>query len=364
MNESLTNRQIAFIVYGAIVGYGVLGLPKIVAESAGTGGWFSLFIATVIAIVITYIITYLGYVFEDKTLFEYSQILVGKPITYIFIALYIVYFFLVFTMIARMSSEVTKLTILAKTPVWAITLLYLVVVYYAVIKGIKVVARICELYGLFVIIGALILQLLIFTQGRIINLRPYFVMEDIVQYVKASMKLIIPFLGMEVITFVPLRKENNEAILKYTTLMIAFIGLSYIAVFEANISVIGIDDIIHYKDTITFTVRSIDVKYLEFFSRLDSVLLLVWNMAVFTTIMMFAYGTTFYMSKFLKSHSFKLVAFIVLATSFVISQVPKTTDQVEKLIDYAGYLSIIAAVVIPIILLIITKVKKYDKRVQ
>lgn len=38
MNDSLTNRQIAFVVFGVIVGYGVISLPKNVVETAGSGG--------------------------------------------------------------------------------------------------------------------------------------------------------------------------------------------------------------------------------------------------------------------------------------------------------------------------------------
>ena len=33
MNEHLTNRQIALLVFGGIVGYGVIGLPKNIAEA-------------------------------------------------------------------------------------------------------------------------------------------------------------------------------------------------------------------------------------------------------------------------------------------------------------------------------------------
>ncbi|MGF7060300.1 GerAB/ArcD/ProY family transporter [Brassicibacter mesophilus] len=363
MNETLNNRQIAFIIYGTIVGYGILALPKQIAENAGTGGWVPLLLATIASIIITYIIAYLGCVYENKTLYEYSQILVGRYITYIFLALYIVYFFLFFTMIARMSGEVIKLTILLKTPVWAISLLYLIVVYYAIIKGIKVVARICELYGFIIIFGAFIIHFLMFTQGEMINLKPFFVIQDVQEYIKTSFKLVIPFLGMEAITFLPLRKENKKGIFKYTALMIAFIGLSYIIIFEANISVVGVDDIVHYKDAIISTVRRIDIKYLETFRRLDGILLLVWNIAVFTTMMMFAYGTTFYISKCFKNISYRLVAIIVITMSFIVSQAPKTVIQVEKIIDFTGYLAVIAAVIIPLILLIITKVKKYDKKV-
>ena len=128
MNKFVTNRQIALMMYCVIVGYGVIELPKSVAESAGTGGWFSLLIAGIIFILITYIITFLQYVYEGKTLYEYSELLVGKFITYVFLIIYILYFFIAFTMIIRVYAETIKLIILNKTPVIFICMLTYIVV--------------------------------------------------------------------------------------------------------------------------------------------------------------------------------------------------------------------------------------------
>ena len=72
MNEYLTNKQIAFVIFGALIGYGVMVLPKQVAENAGTGGWVSILLATVVAVLLTYVITYLGYHHKNKTLYRYG----------------------------------------------------------------------------------------------------------------------------------------------------------------------------------------------------------------------------------------------------------------------------------------------------
>lgn len=209
MNESLTNRQIAFIIFGIVVGYGVLGLPKNVVENTGTGGWFTLLMATAITAVFTYIITYLGYVHKNKTIYEYSNILIGKFITSIFMIIYIIYYFMLFTTVIRMASEAIKLTILIKTPVWALCLLFLLVVYYAVIKRLEVIARICEIYGLIIIIGYIIIHSAILTQGKLINLRPFFVVADISAYLKATLVTIFPFLGIEILTIISFNKKRT-----------------------------------------------------------------------------------------------------------------------------------------------------------
>lgn len=362
MDQRLNNRQIAFTLFGAIVGYGVVGLPKDIASIVGTGGWFFLLMATVIAAMVACVITYLGYIHENKTFYEYSQLLVGKSITSVFMILYIVYFFLLFAMVVRISSEIIRLTILIRTPVWAISLLFFIVIYYAVSKGLKTIAGICEFYGLIIIVFAIFIHTVMFTQGELIHLRPFFHFEDLQTYIKVGKEAIIPFLGMEVLIFIPIGQENKKRIFQNVIGMIIFIGILYIVVVESCLSVIGMDDIIHYKDALIAAIRRVDVTYLEFLSRLDGLFLVAWIMAIFTTVALYAYGTVFCIQqRFPDNYSPRLPA-VVITGAFMVSQIPETMDEIEKVISYVGYLGILAALAIPMLLLIVAKVKAYAEK--
>lgn len=363
MNESLTNRQIAFVIFGIVVGYGILNLSKNIAENAGTGSWFTLVMATGITMIFTYIITYLGYVHENKTIYEYSNILTGKYITSIFMLVYIVYYFILFTMTVRMASEAIKLTILIKTPVWILCLLFLSVTYYAVITKLGTIARICEIYGVVIIVGAMIIHLSMFSQGELVKLKPFFVIENIQSYLKATLVTVFPFLGIEILTIISFnKKKNDKRIFKYTALMVGFIGILYILVVESSISVMGIESIIYYKDTLFATIRRIDMRSLQFLERIDGIFLTIWIMGIFCTITLEAYASTFIISKFFKGTNFKFVALVVIVLSFIICQIPNTVESVEKIMNYISYLGIATAGLIPAILFLITKVKKYDKK--
>lgn len=365
MKKTLTNIQIAFILFGIIVGYGVMALPKNVAENAGTGGWITLLISTSIAVIFTYIFTYLGYVHENKTIYDYSKMLTGKFITAIFMFLFITEFFLFFTMAVRASSEIIKLTVLIKTPVWALCLLYYLVVYYLIIKEFRIIARVIEFYGIIIVMSYLVIHFLIFSQGKLINIRPYFGQADIMTYLKSSTVTVLPFLGIEILGIIPFSKTiNGKKVFKYTTSMIVFIGLLYILVVESCISVIGIDGIIYYKDALLATIRRIDIEWLQFLKRLDGIFLMSWIMSTFCTIALFSYGTVFLLSKYFKKINLKLLIFILMVISYYVSLLPKTFDDVQKIMDYSSYLGFPTVSFIPIVLLIITKVKKHDKKVK
>ncbi|KXG73894.1 GerAB/ArcD/ProY family transporter [Thermotalea metallivorans] len=362
MDQKLNNRQIAFTLFGAIVGYGVVGLPKDIASIVGTEGWFFLLIAIVIAIIVACVLTYLGYIYENKTFYEYSQLLVGKSVTSVFMILYIVYFFLLFAMVVRISSEIIRLTMLIRTPVWAISLLFFIVIYYAVSKGLPTIAGICEFYGMIIIVFAIFIHTVMFTQGDLIHLRPFFHFEDLQTYVKAGKEAIIPFLGMEVLVFIPICQENKKRIFQNVIGMIAFIGVLYIVVVESCLSVIGVDDIIHYEDALIAAIRRVDVPYLEFLSRLDGLFLVAWIMAIFTTVALYAYGTVFCIQqRFPGNHSRRLPT-VVITGAFVVSQIPETMEEIEKVISYVGYLGMFVVLAIPMLLLIVVQVRKYVKK--
>jgi len=267
-------------------------------------------------------------------------------------------------MVTRIASESIKLTILLRTPIWALILVFLIVVYYAVIKEIRVIGRICEIYGFIIIITAIIIHFLIFTKGELVNIKPVFVVKDIPNYFKSSVVAIFPFIGFEILTIIPFnRKENNKKIFRYTTLMMLFIGFFYILVVESCLAVNGVDGIVRYKDALYATIRRVDIKNLQFLRRLDGIFLIAWIMGIFTTITLAAYGCIFILSKLLNKIKFNILAFFVMILSFLISMVPKTIDEVQKTIDYTGYGVFFTGALIPVILLIITKVKKYDKKI-
>lgn len=363
MNNFLTNRQISFIMYCIIVGYGIINLPKNAAKAADTGGWVSIVIATIIFLFITYLITYLQYIHEGKTLYEYSNELVGKFVTLIFIFICIAYSFIFLSMLIRLYCETIKITILPKTPIIYLSFLFYLVIFYALTKGLNVIARMCEIYGALSIINFIFINSILFTQGKIINIRPFFTPSDILLYLKGIPQMILPLLGMEVLFFLPINKAKNKNIFKYTVLTVAFIGILYIFVVESTTSVVGVDSIVNHNANVFSIIKGVDVHYLEFLRRLDGVYIGVWTMNAICASSLWAYGTTIFVNKLFKNTQYKHISFIVILLSFIVSQTPKNKELVESIITYDSYFGIMVFFVIPFILFIVMKVKKHDKKI-
>ena len=363
MERFITNRQVSFVLYCIIVGYGIINLPKNTAMAGGTGGWVSIFIATLIFIPITYMLTYLQYLYEGKTIYEYSQELVGKLMTYVFMLVYIMYFFLYFTMIIRIYCETIALTILVKTPVMYLSILFYVVIGYAIIKGLNTIVRLCEIYGFLSIVFSIIFSLILFTQGKLVNITPIFVSDDIMVYLKGVSKMFLPLLGMEILTVIPFNKNNNKGIFRYTTLMVGFIGILYIYIVESVLSVVGVESIIYIKASIFGVAKGIDVSYLEFLRRLDGVYIFTWTLNIICAASLWGYGAATLTNKVFKSIRYNFIVIFMIILSFIIARIPKTMEQVENFITYLSYAGTMAFFLIPFILFLVTKVRKYDKKV-
>lgn len=177
MHEGFTNRQIALIAFGTIVGYGIVTLPKSAVENAGSAAWLAIAISTVIAALNIYAVTYLGYTHQNMTLPDYSQILVGKFFTLVFLFMYILYYFILFTLILKNVGEDIRQTIMIRTPPWVIILTFLIVAFFLVSKKLKAIALICEYYGVIIIVSIVIICVLLFTQGNILNMKPFWDQE-------------------------------------------------------------------------------------------------------------------------------------------------------------------------------------------
>lgn len=343
MNTPLTNRQIAFVAYCAMAGFGIVNIPRDMVEAGGTGGWIPLAILTVVFMVNVFIISYLGYINPGKTLIEYSEKLIGKFLTSVISIIYTIYFFMFFTFITRIYAETVRMTMLPRTPTWIITFIFFLLLYYSLSKGLNVIVRVCEMYGLINIVGNIFMSIIIFTQGEIINIRPLFVKEDLMMYLSGTSKLVFAFLGVEMLFMLPMSKEKNGKILRYAPTIVGITGAMYILIGESAISVGGIELVTLYKASVFNIIRGLDVSYLEIFRRLDGIYVVVWSLNIICSLSLWGYGVQQCINRIMKTKKNKLIIGLLVLAAYIIAQIPESTNDVEKLLRYNGYLGYITS---------------------
>lgn len=358
MNKHFTNRQICLMVYCIIVEYGVINFPKNAVEAANTGAWVSVIIASILFAIMAYVTAKLQYSYEDKTIYEYSSKLIGTFLTKIFTALFIIHYIILFSFISRMYCETINIVILYKTPVKYILLLLFIVISWLLMKGIGTIGRTCEIYATISILCFIILNIVLFSQGEFVNIRPLFEPSHIPLYLKGIPKMAFPLLGGEIIYFLPLNKIKNRNLPKYSFYTILGIGILYIFIIESSLSIVGVDLIVHQKSTVFSIIRGISPEYLEFFKRLDGLYITVWSLTIICACTLWSYFSTFLMTKIFPKTSYKKMGISIMIIAYILAIIPTSTNIVQTILKNEAYVGMFITFVIPIALLLTKKVRK------
>lgn len=360
LKETLTNRQIAFILFGATVGYAVISLPKNIAEKAGTGGWIVVLIGTFIIIIFGYIFVYLGNNFRNKTIFEYMPILTGKFISHLILIIIIIYEITAYSLVTRLTSETIKLTMLLNTPVWALAAFLLMVAFYTLTKDLRTLARISEIFGMTIIISGIAIFIAIFTQGNLTNIKPVFEFGEI-DYLGTLSVIAFSLVGIDILAVIPMNNKNNK-LFKHIFFILLLIGFIYILILESCLSVMGVESIVHYEEALLATIRRIEITELQFLKRLDGIFIVVWLLIIYLSILLEAYVAIYLISKLIKGKKKNLILPIVLFLSLIICLAPPNIKITKTILQYVGYLGVSINVIVPFLLFILTLIKKRGKK--
>ena len=143
--EKISALQLGLLIIVTVIGVGILTLPRTVTEIADTDGWLLIIIGGALVIVLALIINSLGNMFPDKTIIEYSQELVGRPLSYLIGSILIIYFTLIAAYSVRIFGEVLKMYLLPKTPIEIIIITFLITIIYLVRNNLEGIARFYEI---------------------------------------------------------------------------------------------------------------------------------------------------------------------------------------------------------------------------
>jgi spore germination protein len=338
------------------MGYAVISIPKNVADKGGTGGWIIIVVGILITIIFGYMFVYVGTTFPNKTIDEYMPLLTGKIITYVILIPFAIYTLLVCALITRLTCETIKITMLINTPIWALSLPLLIISFYSMTKSLQTLARIAEIFGMIVIVFGILIFITIFTQGEIINIKPLFEFSEI-DFFGTLLVIGFSLTGLEILPVIPMT-SNKKEISKNVIFIQLIIGFMYILIVECCISVMGVDSIIHYDETLFATIRRIEIIDLQFLKRLDGVFLIVWLLSLYCTVLFEGYITVYLFNKLFKFKNKKIMVLIVLIFSIFICLAPSSLLKAKSILDSIGYIGIGINLGLPLLVFSLTLLRK------
>lgn len=358
LDNTVTNRQMFFIIFLIVSSVSVIALPKKMADTAGTGAWIPILAMTFFYMIVIAIFSKLNNTFPGMTFFEYAPLLIGKVATYCITVLYIAYFASVAALMVRYIGNVIEVTFLPNTPVWATMFILLAISGYAASKGLPNVARLFEFLCLIVIIIYVFIFFTMFTRGDFINLKPFFDPHMIKDYARALPLLIFSFQGIEVLSIIPFNQNNKKAT-RYLCLSIFSVGIVYIVIVSTTYMMLSMDDTRNYLEPFIRSVRMLEVPALQVLQRFDIFFIIAWVFGMFCSLSMLTYTVSEYTSKIIPKINKNWLVFCAIAVIYILALIPKKMVTVLNLFNYLTLsFGLFPVFIIPTTLLIIAKVKK------
>lgn len=360
-NDIISPYQIAMIIIMTVISVGVFSIAADAAEAAGTDGWLVVAAAGAVNIAAVYIIVRLNAVFPGKTFAEYSQIIVGTVPGKALTLLFAVYLLLVIAYVTRAFTEVVKMFLLFRTPTEVIMLSLILVCTYIVRGGVECVGRINELIFPILFIPFFIIMFFGYPKMEFSNLLPMFQTPPD-KMLAAIPGVIFNFGGIELALFYIGFMRNPKKAYRPAVIAVLFITVFLLVVTLACIATFGKEATTQFLWPLVSYIRSISLPGL-FIERLDGVILSLWILTVFTTIVSAYFIVSYSISKVAGTREQKQY---VVPLSILIYYFALQPDSLAELYEWGRmifpYTITAFLYVLPLMLLLIAKIRKLGVR--
>ncbi|PEC50009.1 spore gernimation protein [Bacillus sp. AFS077874] len=355
--DQISTNQTVMLIVNFIFGAGILILPRSVTDKVKTpDGWITVIISGLIITLLTFLLVMLCKQYPNETYFQFTQKIIGKWLGISLSIIIIVYYVCLSALEVRVMAETTRLFLLQGTPTWAILIPFLWIGLYLVLGGINPIARILEIIFPITVLFFLLVIFLGIGIIEIDNLRP--VLGNGIKPVLNGLKTTsLSFSGFEVILFIFVFMKDKTKISK--TIMFG-IGIPYVFYTITVVAVVGafsVDGVLLQTWPVLTYIRSYDIQGL-FVERFDSLLLVIWIMQIFATFIIAYYICSLGMAQIFNKKSLNPFLFGTLPLIYIVAMIPKDINQTLIMADTIGNSVFYLFGIVPLLLLMISIVRK------
>ncbi len=222
----VSDFYVFFLIFSNVIGIGILNFQREIAKDAGYDAWLSIILTSISIHMAIWLIYKILEAVNNDIIFI-NQYCFGKWIGWLFNCLFVIYFFSLAIIVYRVYIEVVQVWMFPLMNTWQIGLVFLILIYYIVSSGFRVIAGIC-FWG--TVIPLLILpplNLFAIDYADINNILPLF-NHSLTDILGSSKTMFFQYLGFEaILMFYPFLKKPEKS-KKWAHLCVFFITLLYL----------------------------------------------------------------------------------------------------------------------------------------
>jgi spore germination protein len=356
-NDVISPYQLAMIVIMTVIGVGVFNIVHIIAKFGGNDGWIIMTALGVAHIFLAFLMVKLSCRFPGKTFPEYIQLIIGVFPGKILVFIISCYILVNLAYEVREFTEVAKMFLLPRTPTEVIIFALILVCVYVVRGGVESVARVAEVTFPILFIPFFLVLIPGLPRLDLTNLLPFG--NDIgAKFVRMIPHAPHAFRGIEFILFYIGFMERPQKAYKPVTWALVFITFFYTLVSVIGISAFGVKSAAKTIWPLLNYIRNINIPGL-FLERLDGVILSIWVITVFTTIILGFYIVTYSASKILNTKEQKQFALPLMIFIYYLALQPASLAELYMWGDWIfKYVNSIFMYIVPIVALLIAAIRR------
>jgi spore germination protein len=356
-NDKISPYQLAMIVIMTVIGVGVFNLVHIVAKFGGNDGWIIMTALGIAHIFLAFLMIKLSCRFPGKTFPEYIQLILGVFLGKILVFLISCYIMVNLAYEVREFTEVAKMFLLPRTPTEIIIFALILVCVYVVRGGVESVARIAEITFPILFIPFFLVLIPGLPSLDLTNLLPFG------SEIGTKVLRMIPhaphaFRGIEFILFYIGFMERPQKAYKPVAWALIFITGFYTLISIIGIGAFGAKSATKTIWPLLNYIRNINIPGL-FLERLDGVILSIWVITVFTTVISGFYIVTYSTSKIFNTKEQKQFALPLIIFIYYLALQPASLAELYKWGDWIfKYVNSIFMYIVPVAVLVIAAARR------
>lgn len=359
-NDTITSKQLIFIIIGAQIGMGIFSLPRLASMEAHQDAWLAVLLGGLVPLLILIIIERLGRRMPESSFVGMNHLLFGRWLGSVMVFLFIVYVIFFQSTVVRIFTEVTVAFLLPRTPVPVVALVVVLALIYIINKGARVVARLNEVL-FWIILPLLFLYMLPLVNADYTNLLPVGGAGF-----KAIARGVLPsgyaYAGMEILLVFYFLVKSKEEVIKAGILGWGWTTMIYLFVTTVCLLIWGSEIIQEINWPGITLLKTVKFSLLE---RPELLLLAVWMGVGIRPTMNMGFAAAYSLSEVLfvkRDKYFHLVVLAIALPIYILALLPSNLIVAFKWSEYAGYTFLLAGVLYPVLMLVVAIIRGKEAR--
>lgn len=356
--KSITLTQYILTIHGVQMGQDVLTLPSDVAAVAGTDGWISVIIGSIITMIVSLCIVSIMAKYPGETFLQVLTRYFGKWVGKACMIIWGLYSLMSVIVLLYFTVVVLRVSIMAQTPSYVLVFLCIIPIYMVIRSGAQIVGR----YAVFVFFFTLWMPLLLLISlgdAHSVFLLPL-IKEGIGPILYAAKNTVLVFFGFEMAFILYPYLKNKQMAARGIVIANSLSLILYLLITLACFSYFSPDEITQYIWTTLRLVKPIEFPFLE---RFEIIFLSFFLYLFSTSIIPYAFSVTKSVEQIFDKKDWQLPIYILLLGLFFTSFFHKINyKELETLRTWWGWTGITVAYAFPVVLFLYITAHQYLNR--